>query len=68
MSATAAVAGKPIHTRPSLRDRRSKGVPKAFRGGQKVLVACEERSIRFEIGNARKKGDYSLTFEFSPVR
>ena len=28
MSATAAVAGKPIHTRPSLRDRRSKGVPR----------------------------------------
>src|SRR5437899_4892952 len=41
MSATAAVAGKPIHTPSSLRGRRSKGVPKAFHGNRDCLADKE---------------------------
>ena len=42
-------------------------VPKAFRAGNKVLLACDKRSEQIEMGNAQKEGDYSLPFEFSPA-
>src|SRR5437764_14118084 len=41
-------------------------VPKAFRGGNKVLLACDERSEQIEMGNAQNEG--TIAFHSSSVR